>query len=143
MTKQKPRLAERRRTAIHEAGHAVIGRVLKQVCGYATIIPNEQEGEAGHTIDASPWLTYDYLLDQLGRGRGNELRSIMRGRIMTYMAGAEAEREFYGNCRGGDGDDRWQIDLMLDSLLRPDADAARYATRLRGFTRGLVLRHRT
>jgi hypothetical protein len=29
------------RTAIHEAGHAVIGRVLGMVCGYATIIPNE------------------------------------------------------------------------------------------------------
>jgi len=44
ITKSKP--AQRRttkqlrRTAIHEAGHAVVGRVLGMTCGEATIVPS-------------------------------------------------------------------------------------------------------
>jgi hypothetical protein len=44
MTKKRIRpprtAAQLRRIAIHEAGHAVVGRVLKQVCGEATIVAN-------------------------------------------------------------------------------------------------------
>ena len=131
-----------RRTAIHEAGHAVIGRVLKQVCGGATIVPNSDEGNAGHTITADPYVTLEYWWGNLGRYRGDTMRSIMRGRIMTYMAGAEAEREFYRRSRGGDGYDRYQIALMLDSDLPMGADPAPVEARLRAFTRALVHRHR-
>jgi hypothetical protein len=131
------------RTAVHEAGHAVIGRVLKQVCGQASVRPNPDEGEAGHAIAADPYITLGYWLDELGRWRGSDaMVSIMRGRIMSYMAGRVAEEEFFGSCAGGDGDDQWQIDLMLDSLLPGDADVPRYAQRLRGHTRTLVRRHR-
>jgi ATP-dependent Zn protease len=130
-------------TAIHEAGHAVIGRVLKQVCGQATIEPNLDEGEAGHAITADPHVTLGHWLDDLERWRGNDaLVSIMRGRILTYMAGRAAEEEFFGSCAGGDDDDCRQIDLMLDSLLPSDADVPRYAQRLRDHTRTLVRRHR-
>lgn len=47
-------IGRERGTAIHEAGHAVIGRVLGMICGHATIIADEAEGEAGHTITADP-----------------------------------------------------------------------------------------
>jgi ATP-dependent Zn protease len=132
-----------KRTAIHEAGHAVIGRVLKQVCGQASIVPNRDEGEAGHAVTADPYLTLGHWLDNLGRWRGADaLVSITRGRIMTYMAGRAAEEEFFGSCAGGDGDDQRQIDRMLDDILPSDADLPRYAQRLRGHTRTLVRRHR-
>ena len=131
------------RSAVHEAGHAVIGRVLKQVCGQASILPDPDEGEAGHAIIADPHETFVYWLDDLGRLRsGDLLVSIMRGRIMAYMAGRAAEEEFFGDCAGGDGDDRRQIDLMLASLLPSDADVPHYAQRLRGHTQTLVRRHR-
>jgi ATP-dependent Zn protease len=131
-----------KRTAIHEAGHAVIGRVLKQVCGEATIVPNPEENEAGYAITAEPYDTLSYWQDDLDRCRGNALVSIYRGRIMTYMAGRAAEEEFLGSCTGMDEDDRRQIDLMLDDFLPSDADVPRYAQRLRRHTRTLVRRHR-
>jgi ATP-dependent Zn protease len=107
------------RTAFHEAGHAVIGRVLKQVCGYATII--EDTVTHGHSIIADPWHTYDHW-DRAGRWRRNEMRSIHRGSIITIMAGAEAEVEFFGNCAGGDTHDREQIAPMLDEFFPSDGD---------------------
>ena len=104
----------RRRTAIHEAAHAVIGRALRQVCGPATIVPNRELGEAGHAITADPYETLGHWLDVLGRFRGaDEMRSIVRARIMTYMAGREAEEVFFGSCAGGDDEDRRQIALKI------------------------------
>ena len=44
---------DKRATAIHEAGHAVIGRVLGLLCGGATII--QDEDSAGHAITNDPW----------------------------------------------------------------------------------------
>jgi hypothetical protein len=51
---------------IHKAGHAVIGRVLKQVCGQASVQPSPDEGDVGHTITADPYVTLGYWLDDLG-----------------------------------------------------------------------------
>jgi hypothetical protein len=74
-----------RHTAIHEAGHAVIGRVLKQVCGGASIVPNEAEGEAGHAICADSWVTCDRW-HALGRFRGDMQRSIVRRVLIGMIA---------------------------------------------------------
>jgi hypothetical protein len=57
------------------------------------------------------------------------------------MAGAEAEREILGRCRGGDGDDRYQIALMAEELSR-GTDWTKLEPRLRAMTRMLVRRHR-
>ena len=46
-------VAEVTRTAVHEAGHAVVGRALGLLCGQATCGP-DVEGEAGHAITANP-----------------------------------------------------------------------------------------
>ena len=59
------------------------------------------------------------------------------------MAGAEAEAELLGTVPRGDGDDRYQIELMAEELETP---AKRWDTkiepRLRTMTRMLVHRHR-
>jgi ATP-dependent Zn protease len=133
---------DRRATAIHEAGHAVIGRVLRLLCGEATIEENQEAGEAGYAITADPFGIYG-AWDDRGIYRGDMMASILKARIMTYMAGREAEEECIGHCEGGDGDDLHQIALMADSLPVADDELDRYERRLRARTRGLVRRHRT
>ncbi|MEI9413216.1 hypothetical protein [Mesorhizobium salmacidum] len=133
-----------RHTAIHEAGHAVIGRVLGMGCGYATIIADDDS--AGHGIVGDPW---QILGDWEQRERYRDASTVFHGRMMSFMAGALAEYEFFGTCEGGDGDDQWQIVMMAeDGAAVPkrsgiwEADRDRHIDRLRTRTAGLVRRHR-
>lgn len=131
----------RRRTAFHEAGHAVIGRVLGMTCGHATIVSDDDS--SGHAITDDPLYIVGHWYDR-GKYRGDELRSIFRGRIITYMAGAEAEREILGECTVGDGDDRYWIEDMAacgDAEL-PDDLWVRYEPRMRRQARRLIRKHR-
>jgi hypothetical protein len=64
----------------------------------------------------------------------------VRARIITIMAGAEAEAAIFGHSQGGDGEDRYQIALMLEGLGLADPD--KKERRLRAMTRMLVRRHR-
>jgi hypothetical protein len=95
-----------RHTAIHEAGHAVIGRVLGMICGHATVV--QDDDSAGHAVTADPWFIHAAWED---RGKFRDPSSVFRGRIMTFMAGREAEIVCLGTCNGGDGDDRYEISL--------------------------------
>ena len=127
--------------AVHEAAHAVIGRVLGLTCGHATIVPNEAEGEAGHAILGDPW----HVLDNWEqRAKFREPSSVYRGRILATMAGAEAQTELRGGCGGGDGHDRREIELMAasDYADLPDAVWQRYEPRMRRQTRRLIRKHR-
>jgi ATP-dependent Zn protease len=126
-------------TAIHEAGHAVIGRMLGMVCGQVTIIPNLSEETAGVAITHDQWVTFGAWEK---RDKYRDVSSVVRGRIMTLMAGAEAEVVCIGRCRGGDTDDRFQVALMMEEIRIPNDDIVRYARRLRAKTRALVQRHR-
>lgn len=123
-------------TAIHEAGHAVIGRVMAQACGGVTIEPDLSEWTAGYAVTADPWATM-HAWDSAGRWR--DFSSIVRGRIITYMAGRYAEEAFFGECAGGDEDDRHQIDSMLAEVTE---DPALLRGRLEKFSRAAVHRHR-
>jgi hypothetical protein len=128
-----------KQTACHEAGHAVIGRVLTLPCGRATIRPNYAEAEAGHAITPEP---YACLHEWRKRGHVRDSRDAhLHARIMTYMAGAEAEKLLLGTNSIGDVDDRKQIELMADELHR-DTNWSRLEPRLRAMTRMLVRRHK-
>jgi ATP-dependent Zn protease len=50
MAKRRLRHPPRKSTAYHEAGHAVIARVLTLASGPATIKPDYDEGTAGFSI---------------------------------------------------------------------------------------------
>lgn len=135
-----------KRAAYHEAGHAVIARVLTLASGYATIKPNYREGEAGHHI------TFDPYKCEHEWGKRGEVRhsvgAVWHARIITYMAGAEAEHELLRSKAIGDGDDRRQIEFMACSAgFRADDDCQtahwlKLEPRLRTMTRMLVRRHR-
>ena len=124
---------DRLHVATHEAGHAVIARVLTLVCGGASIQPDYDDGCAGHSIIADPLMT-ESVWDKRWKLRTGE--AVYRARIIADMAGTEAETELLGATEGADGDDRYQIDLMAEQLDRCDLD------RLRAMTRMLVRRHR-
>ena len=121
--------------AIHEAGHAVIGRVLRHVCGHVTIIADEDS--AGHSITADPWLTiHEWEAREIYRS----YESAIRSRIIVIQAGVVAEEVLLGSCEGGDGEDRRQAFMMAESLSAPDPDEL--LARLRRSCRYLVERKR-
>jgi hypothetical protein len=124
------------RTSVHEAGHAVIGRVLTPACGPASIVADHDS--AGHAITADPYETL-YEWERRGKVRFTP-DSAMVGRVLAYMAGAEAEGVLFGKAGRGDGADRRQIAWMLEDIGPVDPD--RYEQRLRRMTRMLVRRHR-
>lgn len=130
-----------RHTAIHEAGHAVIGRVLTMVCGDASVVADDDS--AGHSVTADPMMILD-AWDRRGKWRGDGMgtRSVFVGRILTLMAGAEAEEEILGRCEGGDADDRYWIGLMLHEI-EPEAAHDALEARLRRAARSLARRHRS
>ena len=132
-----------RSTAIHEAGHAVIGRVLDMCGGGASIV--DDDNFAGRVDIRLPSAIQDHWEKQLQKYRYFE--SVFIGRILTCMAGAEAEIMLAGSHaeESGDVGDRDQITLMFDGASEaPGLRELREETheaRLRRFTRVLVRRH--
>jgi hypothetical protein len=136
--------------AHHEAGHAVVGRVLGLRGGAATIVANHIRqsyggAESGHQE------TVEYWRRPVSEGgTGKLLRSPLcacRARVLMSMAGREAELECLGTIRGnygGDRVDRADIDELMPTLY-PGASPAEWSrrqVRLRRMTRALVRRHR-
>jgi len=120
-------------TAIHEAGHAVVADILGlRPCSTTTRADHDC---AGHTVIADPCIIQEWLEHD---GKWREHNTILRGCILSMMAGGEAEEECLGACKGDNGEDRYQIALMFDQL--PEANLKE--VRMRLFTRGLVRRHR-
>ena len=125
-------------TANHEAGHAVIARVLTLMCGGASIVPDFDEGHAGHSITEDPW-SCESQWEKRGKVRGAD--AVLHAGIIVLMAGAEAEIELLGSTQSGDAFDRSEIEMMADHLRR-GASWSRVEPRLRAMTRMLVRRHR-
>jgi ATP-dependent Zn protease len=88
---------ERLRTAHHEAGHAVIGRVLGLTRGGATIIPDYEQMAWGSSI-ASVGRSIE---DWEARGRWRYV-SMYRAVMMELMAGRESELVCLGCAGNGD-----------------------------------------
>jgi hypothetical protein len=130
-----------RRIAIHEAGHAVIGRTMAQVCGDVMIIPDSDDNSAGLCIIADIYKTMRFW-DHIRRWRTK--KTLMKGRIMAMMAGAEAEREFFGEGDLGDGEDRRQIFIMIEDTfgLESSLEIESREEFLRRWTRFFIRRHR-
>src|SRR6478672_11015359 len=83
-------------TAVHEAGHAVIGRILGLPCGTVTIEPSDDQ-ELGHADVDDPGRVWQ-------RGDGPRRPLIEKSCVCLY-AGREAERIIAGSAEVGDGPD--------------------------------------
>jgi hypothetical protein len=157
-TRKKVRHPHGWRTAIHEAGHAVIARVLTLPCGGATIEPNYSTMAAGNAITFEP---YACLAEWEKRGKARSLEAALRARIITLMAGREAEIEFFGRHGEGDEYDVRLIEDIISELFPPTLQFEEFRgermpvevrqsgpllraleKRLRKITRMIVRRHR-
>ena len=135
--------------AYHEAGHAVIGRVLRLACGGATIIPYRYQ--EGHAYVYDQWTTVNEwtpeLWNQMDQGflPRHKVRAAFRGTIIALMAGVEAEKlvgplpdDYEGDCQ-----DRDEIEVLAAS---PEAELSnnlwvRYEPRMRRQARRLVRKY--
>jgi hypothetical protein len=144
MSRRASSLNSPQHTAIHEAGRAVIGRVLTLSCGSATITPEfaKHTGEvdsAGHAVTDDP---HECSHQWEKRGKVRSENAVWHARIITYMAGAEAEVQILDSTQGGDGDDMYQINLMAEELIGDPLPWKTREARLRSLMRMLVRRHR-
>jgi hypothetical protein len=121
--------------AYHEAGHVVLPRVLTLDCGGASIKPDHDS--AGHAITNDPWGCLS-AWERRGKVRDN-FDAVWHARIIAFMAGVEAEIVLLGSTMGGDGYDRYQIELMAEEL--NCRDWSKLEQRLRVMTRMLLRRH--
>jgi hypothetical protein len=119
--------------AYHEAGYAVIGRCLGMICSGASI-ESHNDSAVSFVLTDPNLIQHQWVL----KGKYRDPASVFRGKILTYMAGAEAEREF-GFTRKDDDNDREQIDAMLKWLPKSDVS---YEQQLRKKARGLIRRHK-
>ena len=84
------------------------------------------------------------LSRSVDRDKYRDMSSVYIGRILAYMAGAEAEKELLGRVPVGDGDDQFQIAMMADrGTDLSDEQWERYEPRMRRQTRRLVRKHRS
>ena len=109
------------RTAIHEAGHAVIASRLN-VCGRVTIVPDLSKGYNGRC-------GIPFNEEKIGCF------------IAAMMAGALAEEEFFGELAGDDCRDRRDMSYII-SAARYHRKGFDCLPRLRPACRRLVRRHR-
>jgi hypothetical protein len=126
------------KVAVHEAGHAVIARVLTLAAGRVSIRPNYRSRSRGVNVTHSPAACRAAWVKR-GKVRAS-YNAVYLARIICTMAGAEAEADLLSLLTNGDGNDREQIELMARKLT--GYDWARLEPRLRRMTRMLVHRHR-
>ena len=127
-----------RATAVHEAGHVVIGLALGFPCGGVTI--KRTKVELGHAAIGNP-------LDGWRRGDGPR-RELAEEIAIGLYAGAEAERLILNSQLCGDGDDVGLARSFLAKYVGARSSKhiekalEREEERLRGLTRELVGEHR-
>ncbi|WP_336490938.1 hypothetical protein [Methylobacterium nigriterrae] len=100
----------RRHTAIHEAGHATIGRALGLACGEASVIPSPEKGIMGHAFVFPAQRTVEAWAAQ---GRTRDIAEIHRARGVACAAGAEAEMALLGAVAEPDNADLVEIAYIL------------------------------
>jgi ATP-dependent Zn protease len=129
---------------VHEAGHAVIGRVLILKCGPVTVKPDFDEGSAGTAIIvADPDETAMWWLDNDLRPNWNSKTAPRHAAAIATMAGNAAEQVIFGyeEVEFEGSQDEYQCIDLLAGLYGPN-EMQRYVDRLFRFAVQLAQRHR-
>jgi hypothetical protein len=127
-------------TAIHEAAHAVIGRVLGLPCGAVSVRGSEDGKELGHAVVVDPVRVWR-------RGDGAR-RPMVEASCACLYAGAEAERVILGLEATGDESDRDRATSLIRIVGVRGASGVqddawhRYEAKLRGRAAAFVAKHR-
>ena len=128
-------------TAAHEAGHAVIARVLGLNAGKVTIVPDQTEETLGFSEVDDPRFSW-----QEGDGSKSKAANLF---ALHLYAGAEAERLICRTADAGDGVDRERATACLawagavrGATFVGDDMFDRYEARLRKKAADLVRQHR-
>ncbi len=124
---QADRLARIKASPIHEAAHAIIGRVLGIECGDVRVGFDHATNSYGRN-ESGGWDSH---------GRKRPARYGRDADIICTASGEEAEIEFLGSSCEGAWADRAGIDKLLDG----DPNAEKIERRLRRMARMLVRRH--
>ena len=107
------------RCSIHEAAHAVIGRVIGFECGGAVI---KEDGTGSAKVAAVHSLHWDY------HARGDIMSSVI-DKIVVCFSGGEAERIAFSDAN--DCGDRRQIEDLRGKYYVDDQDIAAARERAR------------
>lgn len=131
-----------------------VRRGLHPKCRHSNVLSSPDNAASGlatantHSAFAGPGPRLrDLVMPARVHGRAATRQPAHQGRVeiaadMTFMAGWIAEKECLGSCDGGDDDDRYQVDEMLNSLLPADADVPRHAARRERWARHIVRKKR-
>lgn len=130
-----------RRTAVHEAGHALAAYVLGLECSKVSIVPDWDAGEAGHCTYPTDPLEIMGQWDTTGVWHRTE-RSAQRASAIALLAGAAAEREVLGRAGPGAADDRRRAGWLVDDLTPAQGNVRHTLARLERTAARLVHRHR-
>jgi hypothetical protein len=123
--------------AVHEAGHAIIGRVLDMTGAAVSICgPKDFAQSAVKTEIQTTQQRWNY------RGRFRNRACVEHARILTFMAGSEAESMFCGGASNYDCDDRWQIAMMIHEEAI-GGQVGQLESKLRRWSRVLCKRHQS
>jgi len=135
-TKRRTSQTSLRSTAIHEAGHVVIGRVLEMPCGQVTIL--REDDTLGHAV-----------VDNLWEPGDGPRRAFMEAACVTLFAGREAQRVILDiDDEAGDRSDRARAVELITGFpprgcsMVGDAAWIRYEDKLRVRSNRLVRLHR-
>jgi hypothetical protein len=128
--------------AVHEAGHAVIARVLNVVCGDCLI--GDETWPDGHVSHGNAnFVSLDIIArDRQLQGLPPSNRALLFDFCRATMAGREAEDLILGeHAEDGDGGDREFIDWFLTNPVAIAMDADNFERLLRQETQALCADH--
>jgi len=125
-------------TAYHQAGHAVVGRILRLPCGGAALAQG-RTADVGHAVIVDPWLAANNWWEVLEKQR--PIEAAFRATIIALMAGREAELAILGYEFYDRQAERRDIERM-GLYLHRNGGWGRYRSRLNRRAHGLVRRHR-
>ena len=141
MTKRQRSAPAIRRTAVHEAGHAVLATIVRLDCTQISVIPRVDDLSDGYCIYRVDPLGILTHWENCGVFHMGE-RSALLASSIVLLAGGAAERTIFGRAGNGSYDDIRRAKWMVDDMTSRDGDVRITLARLQRTVGWLVTRHK-